>query len=659
MDSRRPLSDRHLIAEQPGMTILLTGLLLAFFLGYTTKSLLSPNRVAARIEKAASHIHKDVKVTFASAKVSLSNGILPRFAVIISDVKMESSQECLGAPVVTVDELSLPISMWNLLQGKAPVRRVEGNNVHLTLREDPKSCDDDTGLIPVAGTAPLVKPQAVTLSPSESANKYRNDVRGVFVRSLRISSEKHPQYSTELQNFAVKVTSFEPKVIEVTAKSHLLRDTQVGDYLSHANLYLQYKESPEAQVQAHFFGNWREGHYSVIANYNLAERLLAVESDLKHIPLSQILALLQKYELASKNLNGRQVWVSTKARLMGPVDEIRESPLEIRDVKVEGDLGELYVERINVSALEPLRYDPIQVEVRKLDLEKLLFLLNRPRQSGIFAGLGVFAGRAEIISDRRMKLTGEHSGLEFIFSNKGQRELQVLDSVVGDASLDGNDWIFQIKRVAPRGGLFAGDLKVTADRDFKSIDARINIDELLLADPVQKLMTGGGNIGPLTMDSDVHLQEGKVQRLRGQLRVDSMDVEGVNFGKMRAQLDWKGTVVLSTQIQSMKVAPGSPVAGVLKNVTLASWWSPQGLSLNSVNGRLESADFKDFSWKGIQGIAGRTGRLITNGSWDASSQLRGSVTVRDGKIQRRWKIEGSREVPVFVEENNSVKPARK
>ncbi len=91
---RRHRSDKYLISEQPGMKILLTGLILAFLIGYTTKSLLSPARIKSQLEKAASHIHKDIKVSFDSAELSLADGILPRFAVVIKQVRMESDQAC-------------------------------------------------------------------------------------------------------------------------------------------------------------------------------------------------------------------------------------------------------------------------------------------------------------------------------------------------------------------------------------------------------------------------------------------------------------------------------------------------------------------------------------------------------------------------------------
>ncbi|WP_415063802.1 hypothetical protein [Bdellovibrio sp.] len=660
MDSRRhSLSDKHLIAEQPGMTILLSGFILAFFIGYTTKSILSPARVTAQLTKAASHIHKDVKVKFASAQVSLSNGILPRFAVVISQVEMESSQTCWASPVLEVDELRLPLSLWSILRGGAPVKTIEADNVKILFREEFKNCDHPD-VVKQTTTDSATPPPLVTLSPSEQSQKYRNDVQGLSIQKLQISALKYPQYSSELLNFAAKVKSFEPKVIEITAKSHLMRDEQVGDYLSHANLYIQYKESPEATIQSHFFGNWREGHYSIIANYTLAEQLLAVETDLKHIPLSQILTVLQKYNLASKELNGRQVWMSSKARLVAPVDQLRTSPLEVRDLRLEGDLGEMKVDRIDIKSIEPLQYAPIVVDVKKLDVAKLLVLLNRPKRTGVLGELGVFSGRAEIVSDRKIKMTGEHAGLEFVFSNKGQQELQVIENMVGDITLEENIWNFQIHRVEPRGGVFIGNVKMKADKDFREVEAKTRVDEVSLALPVQKLMTNGGDLGLISFDLDMRLKEGQMSYLKGLTRIEGMKVEGLEFSKTKATMDWsQGDVILNTQVKSLKVGPESPGAEVLRKVTMPSWWNSGTLSMSSLTGEFRSKSLQLLSWKNVQGQIGKSGRLVTEGSWNQVGSLRGAVLIREGKTHKKWVIEGSRENPTFEEETSANKQMRK
>ncbi|HWU42573.1 MAG TPA: hypothetical protein VN132_04010, partial [Bdellovibrio sp.] len=341
MERRR--SDKYLVTEQPGMRMLLIGLAISFLAGYIAKTLLSPARVAAHIEKAASHIHKDIKVTFQSAQVSLSDGILPRFSVVINNAQMESTQACWMAPLLQVDELRLPLSFWGLITGTSLIKNIEAENVSLTFRGSLKDCTHQTELEKneKPSAAPLVR-----LSPNEKAEKYKNAISELSIRSFKILLNEYPQYPSELMDFMVKVKSFEPQVIEVTAKTHLIRDEQVGDYLSHANLFVEYKDSPEQQVQSHFFGNWREGHYSMIANYTIADHRLNVETDLRHIPLSQVLALLQKYNLISKELTSKQVWVSAQAHMTTDIQKIKSAPLEVRNALVEGDLGEMHSEQI-------------------------------------------------------------------------------------------------------------------------------------------------------------------------------------------------------------------------------------------------------------------------------------------------------------------------
>lgn len=651
MDTRKKhSSDKHLITEQPGMSVVVTGLLIAFLIGYTTKVLLSPARVTAHIEKAASHIHKDIKVQFSSAYLSLSDGILPRFAVVISDVQMIADQSCWGAPTMEIDELRLPLSFFNLIQGKVPVESVEANTVDLTFREGLSDCveqDQKKAEKETKEPAPLV-----SLSPTEKAQKYQNDVRSISIQKFLINADKYPQYASEFLNFAVKVKSFEPRIIEITAKTHLLKD-QVGDYMSHANLYVQYKDTPEEVVQTHFFGNWREGHYSFIANYTIDERLLSVETDLKHIPLSQILGVLQKYDLASKELNGRQVWVSSKARMVAPLEDLRKAPLEVRDLRLEGDLGEMSAEQIEFSSLDPVKYSPISVDIKTMDINKLLVLLNRPKATSMLGSLGTFTGRATIFSDQKINLKGKSSGLEFVFSNKGQRESQVIETMISDISLEGNTWNFQVQRIEPRDGVFIGDVKVKADRDFKEVEIKTSIDELSLSPSVQSLMTGGGQIGTLSFDSDLKLKAGQVSFLKGLLRLDSLDIEGMSLEKTKATIDWvQGEIILNTQVKSVEVSHESVATSVLKQVTEAGWWQQEGLKLESLNGQFKVKNLKHLGWKNFHGSVGKSGKMITDGGWDEFGRLDGMVQIRDGKLNRRWSIEGSRELPAFVEERS-------
>ncbi|WP_413557319.1 hypothetical protein [Bdellovibrio sp. HCB209] len=631
------------------MKIFLTGLILAFLIGYTTSSLLSPQRIKAQLDKAASHIHKDISVTFESAELSLADGILPRFSVVIKQVRMESDQACWMSPLLEIDEMRLPISLWGLLTKAPPIKVIDTDNVKLTLRGTVEACEKQKQ--EVAKHQEDTPAPLVTLSPSEQADKYRNDVRGLRIRSFKIISAQYPQYPSELLNFKANVKSFEPRVVEVHAKTNLLRDDMVGDYLSHANLFLEYKEMPEQSLQAHFFGNWREGHYSVIAHYSLVDHLLNIETDMKHIPLSQVLRVLQKYDLVSKELNGKQVWVSAKARLSGEAEKLKNAPFEVKDFRIEGDLGEMSVEQASFTSVDPLRYKPFLIDIKNMRIDKLMSFINRPSKARVFGDLGSFTGQAEFVSERDIRMVGEHQGLQFIFSNKSQREMQIVDRISGEMSLKGDTWNIAVNRAEPRGGNFIGNIKVKADRDFKDVVLNTNIDEATLAPSVQALMTNGGEIGVLSLNAEARLKENKISYIKGTAQVSSADVEGMAFGKAKAKFDLKqGEVVIHAQTQSLSVEQESPGADVLEQVVPTGWWTDDKLAMKDIHGEFHWKTNESLQWIGFESTFNKDAKLATAGSWNEFGQLKGTVNIKDGKTSKKFQIGGTRDLPTFAED---------
>ncbi len=648
MVSRQSRSDKNLIAEQPGMTIFLIGFVLAFIIGYTAKSLLSPGRVRAQLEKAASHIHKDVSVSFGRAYFSLSDGILPEFAIVITQVKMESLKKCWGAPILEVDELRLPLSLVGILNNRKPVRAIDANQVLLTLREDFSDCALDGQSVAFSDkntSTPLVK-----IARSNDEDRFRNDINRLHIQKLEIISFKNPQLTSELLNFSAVVKSVEPRVIELRAKNYLLRDSQVGDYLSHANLFVEYRESPEPTLQAHYFGNWREGHYSLIGNYNFADQMLAVELDLKHIPLSQMLNILRKYNVVNQSFNSKNIWISTKARLFSAVEDLKRAPLEIRDFHLEGDLGEINVERVAVTSLEPFRYDPVAVDIRKLDIAKLLYFLGQDAPTKVLGQMGAFSGSAKVVSEKDVSLRGEHRGLEFVFSNKGQRETQVIDHMLTELRLNNGSWSAKLERIEPLAGVFVGDVELKADKFFRKLEIKTRIDEMSLAPQVQKLMTSGGDVGALSLNSQLHLENGKITYLKGTLGLAGMSVERVLFGKSKALLGWKdGAITLETQMDSLTLERDSPAGAVLTELTESGWWKNNRLELDTFSGQFYSSELKKLEWKNVKAMIDRDSRLFTEGRWNPQGDLDGTVSLQDEKKRRKWLIGGSREVPQFTE----------
>jgi hypothetical protein len=592
-----------------------------------------------------------MRVEFDGAQISLSRGLLPRFAVIITKVKMESANECWMRPELTADEIRLPLSFWALIHGENPITQVEAGQVRIDLRSIYKNCDVVGGPSQPKGEAPKLR-QFVTLKEAggfaKGTHQASPQVQAILIDQLKIYSPNLAE-PVDLISFSVRLKSDSPRVVEVSAKTHLMKDDQVGDYLSHATVWGEYTEFPRATLQARVSGNWREGSYHLKANYGMKEEELTSEIDLKHIPLSQAFQILKKIQWLKEDLNGRQVWVSLNAQSSITKSNLKTAQMQVKDLRLEGDLGDLKVAETRVVSFEPIKYLPFTVDIRRLSAEKLFALLNRPHPAPMLGQLGTFDGTAEVTDQDHIKMSGIHKGFEFIFSNKGQREIQVLKEIVADLSLDKNRWQIEVSRLLPDQGVFDGKLQVNADRDLKLLEIKVKANEIRLSPNVVRLMTAGGQMGALSGDMAMRFRDGQVDHIKGVLNSEFLDVEGVNTEKARFNVGFvDGEIQTQAQIQKLAVTTGTPAFQILKSLIEPDWMAGNRLQLKNISSQFHTKSFKVLSWKNLSAQLEKGGRLTSDGEWNAEGELSGQLQAQAGKVNHKWSLGGKRDEPLFT-----------
>lgn len=648
-------NDKNLIAAQPGRLVFFSGILLAVALGLILRGLTAPNKVKAMIDSAAARIHKDIQVEFEGAQISLSRGVIPRFAVIITKVKMESANECWMKPRLIADEIRLPLSFWGLLQGENPITQVEAGQVMVDLRSPYKNCEEDSKS--QAKELPKIK-QFVTLKQDPGLRRRASSppqVKAILVDHLKISAPNLAE-ALDLNSFAVRLKSNSPRVVEVTAKTHLMKDDQVGDYLSHATVWGEYSEFPTSTLQARISGNWREGSYHIKANYGMTEEELSTELDLKHVPLSQACQILKKFQWIKEDIQARQVWVSLNAQASIAKSNFKTAQMKLKDLRMEGDLGDLTIDEARVVSFDPVRYFPFTINLRRLSIEKLLNLLNKPHPSPILGQLGTFTGEAEVVDQNNIQVRGIQRGLEFIFSNKGQREVQALSEIATAMKLEKDRWQIQVSRFVPEQGVFDGQLVVNADKDFKSMEVKAKADEIRLSPSVVRLMTAGGAFGPLSGDLLMKFDEGHLHHVKGHLAAGALSVEGVDVANAKLNIDYVGgEVQTQAQIQKMAVSVGSPAFQVLKELVEPEWMSDNRLAMKNLTAQFQAKSFQILSWKNVSAQLERGGRMTSEGGWNDEGFLSGQVQAQGGKGTHKWLIGGKRDEPIFARVDTAKK----
>jgi hypothetical protein len=650
------------VSEQPGLGLSFIGLFVAFFLGLSVRAVTAPDRIQALVQKSTESIHKDTQIHFEKAYVSLSRGIFPDLSVVVEDIEIQSQKSCWFTPLAEIHQIRLPLSFQHLLQGQILIHEVIADEVNLSLRSEMKPCESSgegaseisTTALPVAESNPAAVTASEESLPESVVARLENVRRANPIDRFQVGVLKIHYLpvaftSVEIQNFKAQLLSESPRLIEMTGKLNLGGETNLGDVGSHADLKVDFLEGDEPKVSALAQGLWREGDYRFAADLNLKSKNFKLQTDIHHLPISQVIPVLKKYKLMQSEFNGRQAWLSGHLQTEGPLDRILKTPAHLTGLQLEGDLGEISLAKVEIKSWQPLSFDPIDFQIHGLNVKELLVFLNRPHPTPALGALGTFNGTAHFVNPEQLSLRGDYSGLEFIFSNRGIRQSQILSMMSGELSLNQKKWSIQIDRVKPNDGIFDGAIQISADKDFKDLNVQAKIDELTLSPQVQSLMTGGGSFGAVQGQIQTHLRQAEILELKGQIKSDQMLIEGLRVSKPKISFETaRNEIRINLTTPEIEWPKGSPMTSTLLAPVLEKLPVVDGgISLKALSVQLKTEKFVSLSWSHLQAQVNRES-LKSQGGWNAEAEMFGEISL-SGKPGHRWEIQGNRNSPVLVQ----------
>lgn len=640
------------VTEQSGFFWSSTILLSSLFFGLAFRTTFSAEQITKLVEQASQKIHPHVSVQFESAHLSLSDGLFPEFAVIVENITATSDLECQMSPVLTLDQIRLPLSFSNLILGRVKLSTVELGHGDLVLHNIPAHCYEQKIIAKVAPkvvdsvgqSSAVVLPSKFLLDETSS-----HPVDRVYIHSLRLHGPVENFAGFELRRVSIDA-NFDTNKTMARGQLILPLESLAGDYDSKADFILTLEEPGKEQssrLSLAANGIWREGQYDFQISSELEKRTFEYDLKASHLPLSQFLSLLKKQKILNLELDGKQEWISFRLASVGLQKAEVAQKIDLHDFKLEGDLGEFSVSKVSIQSLSPLLVQPFQLSAQGVRLSRLLDFFERREVSPIFAELGQFNGVLSFESEKKFEIQGENSGLQFVFSNRGHRELQTMSLLGGHLKFEGSEWKAEIDRIRPLDGLFLGKVTAHADHEFKHVHFQLDVDEMSLAPEVQKLMSGGGSLGAWSGALSADLQFGKLQKAKGQFLINGLDVENLKIRKTQLQIlkepieDAKIRIELSGQ--DLELAPPSPLFDVLGQINLDSAVRSDHLKL-----QIESNYFQDLSWK-LLGLKINNENLKSEGGWSSDGKLYGQIKRSAPTAEKKWQIQGTRSKPIFTE----------
>lgn len=641
--------EKDLVAEQPGLGLALIGILISVLIGLAIKVTISPDRVRTHIDEALAKIPQktleQIHIQFGETSISLSQGIWPDLSLVIKDVKISSSNICWLSPQIEINQIRLPLSWSQLFVGKIDMHELRADEVDLSLRNAPADCEKNktTAAVP---SAPMIALRSVAEEAETAAAAPQNPIHKISVRKFLIHYLPVAFTTFQVDSFETNILSNQPKLIELSGKINLGGDTLVGDYTSHASLKIRFDEAKGPLWTISARGDWREGRYDLSAFYSQDKKKYEAHFELKHLPLSQLMPLLAKYRLVENDYNGKQIWMSGKLETAGLIDQWEKNPVHVSQVKVEGDLGDIQTPKIEIHTVKPVTFDPINLDLHGVSLQQFLVVLRRPHPSPALGELGTFNGVASIEESNHIRIRGDYSGLEFIFSNRGSRETQTISLLSGEAEFRNNRWRVKIDRIRPLEGVFDGVIQMQADQNWRDLEIETKLEEMSLSPNVQALMTGGGSLGAFSGKMKAELVGGELKSLEGLLKSDRILVEGMHIERPKFAFSTQKTnYYLDVNAQEMEIDPTSTPGNFLSKVLVLPANSARFLFKNT-SVRFQTRHLKDLQWTSFQSLIPQ-GVIRSQGGWSEDGDLFGQISVRVQKKEAHWLIRGDRMTPVL------------
>ncbi len=654
MLSRKENSKKYerLVEDQPGLFIFSSGLVLALVFGLLFRNYFNPQRIYSEVIKASQRMHPSLVVEIGSAELSLSDHGLPSWAILIKDIKIESSEKCWGTPALNVDLITLPISWIRWIEIGKPFDVFQIHNAELVLRNEIK-----TGCNPQAESGIVKKEsssgQAVVLVQKESQAELRQkDFDELKLKSLSVRSPQLGSSSFELENISLIEKSMDPYVVVLKASTPLFRDAHDFDYSTKADLQIEYSDFPEKKIQSHLIGQFREGHFAIHLQNRIEENLYTADLEFKHLPLSKVFSVFHKYNFF-ENLSPKQVWLSMKGRSQGVFKGKDDFQLEIKDFNLEGDVGTVKTDLIEITGFKPFHFKPFLMQTQNLDFEKVLDFFKSKKEFPMLGNFGQFSGRIELLQADEFRLFGKHKMLEFIFSNKGQRQIQRVKEMSLDIARKKNNVNLSMNRFDLEDGQFDGEINLKIDLLKALYKLNIFAGRFELNPQVQRLVSQDKELGSLKGNLEIVTQDNELKSAIGKLSSDSLTVEKIHFENpefvVRSE---KNKFLLNVKSKNFSVPKEMIQGGVLAPVIPESWQEANLVYLQGLNSDFQFKDSTELHWKNFKAQVSGGRDTVTSEGFYNKEILSGQLMLQEDRQKKKWKIEGTRNEPQITESNH-------
>ena len=442
------MSSNRAVIDQPGLRILLIGLILSLFIGLVVRSQLRPSKIAERILPFFSQLNKsdpDSAVDFERAEIRLSDWGLPRPFLIIHNLRYSKNINSCRSEQVQIYQVAIPIPIKLLFSRNLILKTISLSNVEWRLaRTDSCETKIESAKTDKVGAAfSESEALAANKSGTEDINaiyyRYFQQIHNV-VENLRIDRFRiiHPVDASknfELRNVAMSFSEGSSQSRgTVSAQLFAAPDRQTHSLLFRSDVSGEVvfypAEIKQSTFQISFDGRLIDRPVQMKMFYNPETKSLDVKGRVQSILIRRLIGLYQE-------LPGNLDWMNqlNDFALSGEIDFSFSLTKKIWTKQLISNVslrfGESSIELSDADLLKWLGSQRFQLTLVAAQVELRHFLKSLQKGLGQVHVLnpGVFSGLIELSNFGDLQTSGVIRNVEFEFSNRSLKKLQVIDSM--------------------------------------------------------------------------------------------------------------------------------------------------------------------------------------------------------------------------------------
>lgn len=643
------------VIDQPGVRVVVIGLILSIIIGLALRSQISEKRVQGYINKSIDRLQTDFKVDYDLAKVTLSRWGLPLPALVVENIRLSPKSIQCQSSQIYVEELEVPISIRTLLGFSQSIPKIRIKNIELRLvdldkcigkstRQEQENAQEQEKDSKPEHQSDVSTEQEKPVAEIKEANiknifakQTRAELHEIYIEKLKIISSRKTDQPVLLRQLNIDLSYTENKLANIHLKSKLnaLKDARSDVYFLNSDLTANFKYTNFSEIESvvNIKGKLLDGDVQGFIHGSSSSNRMTYELDLNHVSIKALHPIVSSIE-KNKELALDKMPISISLNNQGVISFFEKPKVDskIKKLNIMIDNGQLSSKEIELKFVgETFTLKPFEIEIYSLPLSWLKNIEQLKSKLDSFESLGVLSGKFEYKNQNLYKLYGKLKNIKAIFSNRGRRDLQNIDNVNLKVTRDFKDLKFEASEFIVNNHNVIGNFSALYNVNTFDVSAQLKLKGAMLNNHIWEQFTFVEQSPSIQVLWSYKKNKTEIHNLK--LSADQIFLPGIKMTGLNIDLIQSLTDNNDSNHLSVIIKPATLVAdeSFLQNTYISKILNPNtGFKLNTVNSNKTLINISGNDWKNISFDATSTFLSDSTVKSDTLMNLKGTVKFHEG-----------------------------